>query len=85
MLAGALLSLFGLLLQYVKASFVATAAKAASSGHEFFLSTFLFAAGLFMLALKIDIKKEGVAAETSRKHSLLIYLYHPILVVVVFL
>jgi surface polysaccharide O-acyltransferase-like enzyme len=51
---------------------------------EFLLGTFLFSIGVFMLSFSSTMEKDSAISKIGRNYSLLIYLYHPLTIVVVF-
>lgn len=75
---------FGLIMQYVESFFIFYFRKANLFAHEFLLGTFIFAFGLFILSFNLRLKGDNFLSKIGRDYSLLIYLYHPLLILVVF-
>jgi hypothetical protein len=51
--------------------------------HEYLLGTFMLAIGMFMLSFNIKTSKDSILSSIGRKYSLMIYLYHPLLILVI--
>ena len=81
---GSALTLFGFLLQFVEGYVIFYHSKKNLFRHEFLLGTFLLAIGIFILSQSIKTNKDTLISRIGREYSLLIYLYHPLIIVVVF-
>ena len=79
-----LLVLGGAFLQVAERSYLPHFGTAPRNSHEFFLGTFIFSIGLFILAAKIKLNKANALTEIGRQYSLFIYLYHPLLIVFIY-
>lgn len=78
-----LIIIIGLASMFIENSIIYNWSKPVLINHEYLFGTFLLAIGIFMLSLNIGISKENVLSKIGRKYSLMIYLYHPLLILVI--
>jgi surface polysaccharide O-acyltransferase-like enzyme len=76
--------LLGVIGVFIENSIIYNHTKPISINHEYLFSTFLLSIGLFILSFNIKISKENFLAEIGRDYSLLIYLYHPLVILITF-
>jgi hypothetical protein len=74
----------GLVLQFTENYIIYSRSKPTLINHEYLFGTFLFAIGIFMISFSIPMKKDNLLSVVGRKYSLMIYLYHPLLILIVF-
>ncbi|SNR86462.1 Surface polysaccharide O-acyltransferase, integral membrane enzyme [Hymenobacter mucosus] len=74
----------GFALQYIESYILFSFRKEGLFAHEFLFGTFLFSMGVFMLSFAIVTPKDTILSRIGRNYSLMIYLYHPLLIVVTF-
>jgi surface polysaccharide O-acyltransferase-like enzyme len=83
-LTGLLLSLSGFLLQFAEGYIIFHRSKQNLFRHEFLLGTFVLSVGIFILSQSVKINKDTFISRIGRNYSLLVYLYHPLIIVIIF-
>lgn len=81
---GLALTLFGFLLQFAEGYLIFYHKKQYLFRHEFLLGTFILAIGILILSQNTKTSTDTIVSKIGRKYSLLIYLYHPLIIVVTF-
>lgn len=81
---GIILALTGLILQFVESYIIFYRSAQNLFRHEFLLGTFIMAIGIFIISQSINVNTDNFISKIGRNYSLLIYLYHPLLIVVLF-
>jgi peptidoglycan/LPS O-acetylase OafA/YrhL len=78
-----LIIILGFISMFVENYIIYNQTKPALINHEYVFGTFVLALGLFMLSFNIGMNKDNVVSRIGRKYSLMIYLYHPLLIVII--
>lgn len=78
-----LIVIIGLASMFIENSIIYNRSKPVLINHEYLFGTFLLAIGIFMLPLNIEMNKENILSRIGRKYSLMIYLYHPLLILII--
>lgn len=78
---GITLLVTGLIAQIAEAELIHVFAHRSIVIHQFLIGTFIYSMGVFILALSLNIKNNWLG-RTGEKYSLFIYLYHPVLIII---
>ena len=76
------LILTGIAIQFIEAEFFSKQFYYDKFLHQFLFGTIIISISLFILSTKINIK-ENLLSKFGREHSLFIYLYHPLILIVI--
>jgi surface polysaccharide O-acyltransferase-like enzyme len=74
---------FGLISMFVENAIIYSHTKPVLINHEYLLGTFMLAIGIFMLSFNVKTSKDSILSSIGRKYSLMIYLYHPLLILII--
>jgi surface polysaccharide O-acyltransferase-like enzyme len=74
--------MLGLISTFVENAIIYNHTKPVLVNHEYLFGTFILAIGLFMFSFNIRLSKDNFLSMLGRKYSLMIYLYHPLLILV---
>lgn len=83
LISSVLIIVIGVVLMFVENAIIYSHTKPILVNHEYLLGTFMLAIGMFMLSFNIRTSKDNVLSSIGRKYSLMIYLYHPLLILVI--
>lgn len=78
---GIILLVSGFIIQIIEAELISFYTGKSIVVHQFLAGTFIYSVGFFILALSLNLKS-NLLGKTGEKYSLFIYLYHPILIII---
>jgi len=78
---GIALLIVGFIAQIIEAELIHSFARKSIVIHQFLISTFIYSIGVFILALSLHVKS-NLLGKTGEKYSLFVYLYHPVLIII---